>query len=255
MQFRPARLYLETERRAQVRHVHLRSADAETYSLGRHFFDEPPALAGNLVRRNELKIGRSFDHHARAAVENDLRQTRFEPQPARLQWRSQPRRVTTLIPLDVHRTIQHRDGFTGCALAFAWLRQSRPPPSGGEQGNAGRECDDPTQLSFSAAPGRVNIGNIPRERNSTASQTCLACLLFRRNEKVRLRRQARVQFEPQDVLITRDGIAAQQLVQPPHLLVRSQTMTDRRHCLIEFARGKGQLHAIRSGLAASSMQL
>src|SRR5207247_2820569 len=70
-------------RRAHVRHVHLRSADAETDSLGRHFGDEPPALAGNLVRRNELKIGRSFDHHARAAVENDLRQTRFEPQPAR----------------------------------------------------------------------------------------------------------------------------------------------------------------------------
>jgi shikimate dehydrogenase len=30
-----------------------------------------------------------------------------------------------LIPLDVHGTIQHRDGFAGGALEFAWLRQSR----------------------------------------------------------------------------------------------------------------------------------
>src|SRR5436190_4516982 len=100
------------------------------------------------------------------------------------------------------------------------------------------------------------MGNILPERDSTARQAGLGCLWYRRNKKVRLRRQARMQFEPQDVFVTRGKIVAQQLLQLPHLLVRSRAMTNRRHHLIEFARREGELHGtIPSGLAASSMQL
>ncbi len=118
-------LHVETEHCAQVRHVHLRSADAKTARLRRNFGRESSAATGSFAGRNELKLSRPFDHDARAAVENNLRQTRFEPQPARLQRRSQSRSFITLIPLRIHDTVQHRDGFARRALAFARMVTNR----------------------------------------------------------------------------------------------------------------------------------
>ena len=56
VQFRPPLLHLEPKCRAQIRHVHLRSADAKSLRLRRHFGDEPAAAAGSLARRNESEV-------------------------------------------------------------------------------------------------------------------------------------------------------------------------------------------------------
>ena len=47
-------------------------------------------------------------------------------------------------------------------------------------------------------------------------------VLVRQSEQVRLRSQPRMQFEPQNVFVARSGVAAEQFVQCPRLLVRAE---------------------------------
>src|SRR5688572_17204338 len=105
VQFRPPFRHIESDFYAQIHNVHLRSADSKSACLRRKFYGESPAPAGSLACGNELKFSRSLDYNTRATVENDLGQSRFEPQPTRLQWGSQSRRCARLIPLRVHRAI------------------------------------------------------------------------------------------------------------------------------------------------------
>src|SRR5688572_28105182 len=79
--------------------------------------------------------------------------------------------------------------------------------------------------------GRWNLKNIFPECDS------IAC-----RKKIRLRRQARMQFESQDVFIASSTVAAQQGVQGPDLVVRGRAMTCRGNGIIELKRRKCDCH-------------
>lgn len=64
-----------------------------------------------------------------------------------------------------------------------------------------------------------------------------------------------MQFDAEKVFVTRRGMAAEQLVQSPRLLIRSRAMANGRYRVVEFMRRKAQRHGVApSGFAAFSMQ-
>src|ERR671930_225233 len=76
--------HAKAEHRSDIRQIHLRSANAKTARLRRNVGCEPSAVAESFLRRDHLEFGWTFDNDAGAAVEDDLHQTGFEPQPSRL---------------------------------------------------------------------------------------------------------------------------------------------------------------------------
>ena len=59
-----------------------------------------------------------------------------------------------------------------------------------------------------------------------------------RDEMIPLPSQPRMQFDSENILITRGGILPKQSVERPSLVIGNQSVADRRHSVIKIGRRK-----------------